>query len=197
MTAEEIRLRALVSLRTGEDLTHSIPPHLQSAGLYPEKIGENEFRKPEFRKKLRAFPDLWDAAVRHGIMVEPEYMLCPYGSIPDMNMRFVAECMLNKPGDEVFGEMAEKTDLVVDLRLIVCRATLAFHSNGVYITDLKFIPKTGGDKVEELLYRGLIKPRPSVTGTIPSKKLRLVHDCKIEGFWFKPTSAIPEPKQDY
>jgi len=43
MEPEEIRLRSLLSLRTGDmKYANTIPYHLQFAGLYPEILGQDD-----------------------------------------------------------------------------------------------------------------------------------------------------------
>jgi hypothetical protein len=75
MTAEEIRIRSLVSIRTGEDLTYNIPKRFAFYGLYPEAIRIvpdsypiefiDELETEEFKQKIEAWPDVKAAVKRY------------------------------------------------------------------------------------------------------------------------------------
>lgn len=74
--SEEIRIRALVSNRTGnKEIIKNINPMLSFAGLYPETmrkmdkngnyIGTEEFQSDEFFQKIKKWPDVYAAVELH------------------------------------------------------------------------------------------------------------------------------------
>jgi len=136
------------------------------------------------------------AKLRHKI--KDEYLLMPYGSLTTSNHRFVAEMILNQDGDELLGVAAYPDDFQISLLLVGATGKLLKRSNGVYVTNIQFLeqvePKGGkvltynASIIKSLLEHGMV-PKPLFTGVV-NKKLRIVADCRVNGFFIGPPKSL-------
>lgn len=61
MEAEEVRLRALLSIRTNDKkYIEDVPEYMQIFGLYPENVGQSKEDKIEEDKKLDELKETLD-----------------------------------------------------------------------------------------------------------------------------------------
>lgn len=191
MSPDEIRIRALVANVTNEThLLRNIPKGQEFHGLYPERIGADEFHTQEFRDKMKAWPDVFDTVLRHGLMMKPEYMLCPFGIKNDSGFRYVAEMMNIEDGKEIYG-LSNPQEGIINLTEIAAFGNLKITSSGVVVTGLKFIGNHIGKVMEEYMWCGVVVIKPSCVGII-NKKLGIIQDCKITSFYFKPNAVNPQ-----
>ncbi len=194
MTPEEIRIRSMVSMRTGEmHLCDKIPKMLQVYGLYPEIIGVDECKTQEFRDKIKQWPDVKAAVVKHGLSIKYEYVLCQYAKMID-GVRFVAEMIQNENGSVILGTLAPAS-AIIDLTTVCMQANIEKKSHGLCINNIRFTDHwTGGLTAEELLWQDVVEFRPMFVGTI-NKTHKIVQDCKITGFYLKQKPSLPDESE--
>jgi len=190
MSPEEIRIRSLIANITGEStVLEQIPVGMEFHGLYPERVGVDKLHTQEFRDKIKAWPDVFDIVQRHGLMMQREYMLCPYGIKNDNGLRYVAEMMTElEDGKSIMGLLEQPEEAIMDLTKVVAVAKIKLNSNGVAITNLKFVGNNDSKMAEELMWSKMVTIRPNCIGTI-NKKLGIIQNCKVISFHFKPNAA--------